>query len=439
MEATGKVQNREADATECARAVARDFPRNAAAIVGFDLFWCIGAPFVLLFSVVPSYLLFLGASKTLLQAVTTGMTLTCMLQLLSGQAFHGAGRKWAQLGVWTLFAGSWFAYGALALLWFEVVPRWVWMALFTAHSFLLMAINNMASPAWQELVLQNTPLPRRGMLFSLRYAAIGAAGFVGTYLASLAMRRWSTPVNYHASFMIGSLLMAVSCASVAFVRDHHGPAATRPPALNLRIAARDLLGNFNFRVFLIFQIMIAAALGFAPLLLAYGRDVLGMTAADTIRFTLGYFIGSIAFGSAIPRLADRFGFRLVAICSAALLTAAFVLIMARPGSPLALLGGYALLNGALTLSNVAAVNLGVELAPRVKITTILASIAIFALPVNLWLAPLGGWLADHFGSTGYMMVFAAGATLSLCALAGFALVIREPRTGQELYVRMREV
>lgn len=419
-------------------AVARDFRRNAAAIVGFDLFWCIGSPFVLLFSVVPSYLLFLGASKTLLQAVTIGMTLTCFLQLLSGRAFHGPGRKWVQLAVWALFAGSWFTYGALALLWFDAVPRWVWIGLFTAHSFLLMAINNIASPSWQELVLQNTPLARRGLLYSLRYAAIGAAGFLGTYLASLAMSRWGSPANYHAAFMIGALLMAVSCASVVFIRDHHGPAAPRPPPLDLRAAARDLLGNFNFRVFLVFQIMVAAALGFAPLLLAYGRDVLGMAPEDTIKFTLGYFIGSIAFGSLIPRLADRVGFRLVAICSAALLAGAFIVILARPDSRLVLLGGYVLLNGAMTLSNIAAVNLGVELAPRVKITTILAAIAILALPVNLWLAPLGGWLADHFGAAGYMMVFASGATLSLCALAGFAIVIREPRTGQELFVRMRD-
>ena len=61
------------------------------------------------------------------------------------------------------------------------------------------------------------------------------------------------------------------------------------------------------------------------------------------------------------------------------------------------------------------------------------------MPVSLCIAPWGGWLADAHGPAGYIAVQAVGLTLSLCAFVGLTAVVREPRTGQEIYVRLRRM
>jgi len=63
---------------------------------------------------------------------------------------------------------------------------------------------------------------------------------------------------------------------------------------------------------------------------------------------------------------------------------------------------------------------------------------VTSMALSLALAPIGGWLVDAHDSAGYLCVFVVGATLSLCTLIGFLLIVREPRTGQELYVRLRK-
>ena len=51
--------------------------------------------------------------------------------------------------------------------------------------------------------------------------------------------------------------------------------------------------------------------------------------------------------------------------------------------------------------------------------------------------PKPAWLADVHGKAGYLADFAMAVAVSVCALIGFIVLVREPRTGQEIYIRIR--
>jgi MFS family permease len=138
----------------------------------------------------------------------------------------------------------------------------------------------------------------------------------------------------------------------------------------------------------------------------------------------------------VPFLADRFGFRLVAMITGGLVTALFIIPVVAPGKG-SVLASYTIFGGAVSLSMPVLANLGAELVPSVRPATIIAVGSSLTLPLTLAVAPAAGRLADLLGKTGYLAAFIMGATLAFCSLLGFVLLVREPRTGQEIHVRFR--
>ncbi len=171
----------------------------------------------------------------------------------------------------------------------------------------------------------------------------------------------------------------------------------------------------------------------APLLIAYGHDILHFDSGERELFVMAYFCGLLTCGLLLPLLADRYGFRLLAIISTVLLAGAFAAPIAFGRSHVALYAGCFLIQPAILA------NLGYELVPDVRSAPIVAAGSVMTLPVSVTMGPLGGRLADVFGEAGYLAVFAVGATLSIVALFGFLLLVREPRSGQEIYVRLRKI
>ena len=416
------------------------FRRNAAVFVAFDAFWSLGAPCVLLATVPPAYLLNLGASKTLVQTVMVGMSLLTFLQIWSGRWVGGPRRSVSQVFIWAVFSLAWLAYGGFAGLAWNRVPAGVWPPLFALLCLGLSRIVHLASPAYAEMVLENTPLGWRGRLASLRNVGSAAGGIVGLSLAAWLMARGPAPGNFHLAFVVGAAFMLLSCASVLFMRDRGASCAAGAHVSGSVVeTGKRLLSNFSFRMFLVFHAMMIVGLCFGPLLIGYGKDVLGMAAADASRFTMAYYVGTFGLGIVMPPLADRFGFRLLGIAGAILLTIAYLVPVILPHGRWALLAGYALLSGSTSLEALTLANLGSELAPENKPAMIIAVGSAIVIPVTMLVAPLGGRLVDVFGPAGYMAVFLVGATLAVCALLGFAVLVREPRTGQEIYVRVREM
>jgi MFS family permease len=303
-----------------------------------------------------------------------------------------------------------------------------------------MSIIYLASPSYFEMMIENTPLKWRGRLASMRSFGFGLFGMVGLWLAACLMEARPSPGNFHVCFIVGGALELLSCFSLLFVRDtvQHSAHITHTIGASVAVG-RKLINDFNFRVFLVFYAFYVIAQCFAPLFIGYGKDIIGMSSAGMTRFTIAYYGGILLIGFTIPLLADRSGFKLIAHIGCLLLGGAYLLPLLMPHSSIALLAAYVLLIGSINLGSIILVNLGAELVPSVKPATIIAVSSTLFMPILLLAGPLSGKLTDIYGAGGYLAVFVSGLSLAFCALLGFLFLVREPRTGQEIYVRLRGI
>ena len=422
--------------------VSTRFRRNAAAVVAFDAFWSLGAPCCNIFTVVPAYLLFLGVSKTVLQLITVSLTFLVVLQLWSGPWLGGGDRRRRLMGSWLVYPLALFLFGLVGLIGWEWAPPVVWVGLMAFTYVCVAGTIHLSMPAYAEMVLENTPQGWRGRLASMRSLGAGVFGIAGLFLSRHLMSAWEAPHNFHWSFVIGPILMGLSCQSLWAFRDIRPPERVRaavPSARELIGPIRDLLRNFTFRVFVVFLALLSMGHSLAPLLLGYGRDVLGLTAGETPYFTAAYYGGAFFLSMAITLMADRFGFRLIAITASLNLGLAFLALLLCPHSALVLWVAYGLIFSSVNLTALVLANLGHELMPGAKTTAIIAAASVLTLPLNLVVAPLAGRLVDAHGASGYTAVFTAGLVLSLCAGLGFGVVIRVPRSGEEIVIRQRPI
>ena len=414
------------------------FRRNAAAAVSWEIVWGFGAACCLMYMMIPAYLLALGASKTLVQIVMLIFPITTGLQLLSSNIIHGPRRKLYVFLVWSLFPGSWLIYMLAASIGWGRLPSGIWLPFFILTCAALAIIMHLGAPAYNELVVENMPLKKRGQLGAMRLIGLGIFGMIGAKLASYLMNQKPEPFNFHSTIMIGSSIMLASCISILFIRDNAQKLQNKKTqALQPLKAVTTLFNNFNFRVFLVFYGLLIAGQALAPLFIGYSKDVLGMSLNQVTYFSAAYFVGPILVGILVLPLADRYGFRLIIILSAAMLALAFFLPLVSQGNRYALLIGYAFFAGSLGLNILILANFGAELVPDMKPAVIIATGNTLVMPLSLVVAPMGGRLADIYGAGGYLAVLVMGVTLSVCALVGFILLVREPRTGQEIYVRIR--
>lgn len=406
--------------------IRRSFPRNAVAFIAYDAVWNIGCGFVLMATTIPFYLTkVLGASMTFMQVVATLSPLMTVLQLWGAHLCRGPRRRLKLLFLWLLFPACWMAYGLVALLGWGRLPHALFLVLFPATCIGLGVVQHLGIPPYAELVLDATPLRWRGRLAAIRCVFGGLCQLGGTFLAALTKSAWPTPLNFHVAFLLGPAFMAVSCAALLFMHDH-AAVHDRAPRPHPFVTAKGLLRTVRFRTFLIFFGVGMAAQSLTPLILACGTKTLGMQQEG---FTAAVSVGVVLAGALVPHLADRFGFRLVGIINAVWLMLTFAVPVVWEGSPSAMLAAYALYGGTTGYSGVLLANLGSELAPNFKAAAIVAVGSILAMVLGLLVAPLGGAVVDLLGPAGYRPVFLGGIALGLVSLVGFAVFIREPRSG----------
>lgn len=419
-------------------AISVTLARNVTSILAWEFFWGIGMPCCLIATIMPAYLQQLGSSVTLIQSLTTVCAVTGILMLWSGKLIHGPRRRNLSILYWTSYGGLFILYALAALIGFRQGQNWLWIIIFSALCLGQAVLSNLASPVTEEIILQNIPLRRRGAVLSLRFVSLGLSGILGFFLAIQLFHVWPIPVNYHVRFLLGGAILVLSCLSFLGMRDYAAATykVTAPVSLHAEIG--EMIGNFNFRILLVFHAILMAALSLAPLLITYGRSHLGME-QQADYFTVAFFVGNMLLGILVSPLADRFGFRLIGAINAFLLSLSFICPIVAGRNIWILLFGYCFCGACVNLSWLVLANLGSEILPNFRPSIILGLGTAITLPLALLIAPLSGVLVDVLGLAGYTGAFMIGATLSICALIGFAFIIREPRTGQELTIVMRRV
>ena len=409
--------------------IEKAFLSNASAMMLWDGLWAIGMPFCMYATVVPVYMLHLGASKTLTQIVVVGFSVITFVQFLTDPLMRNRLRKiWIFL-TWILFSLCWFIYGGSALLFWEKLPLSFWIPFFVLICALLCSARHYGTPSLRGVVIENIPLTKRGLLASMRSFLLGLGGLLGTYLVARVMQGQDSVVMFHKVFFIGSVIFVVACIPfLVLFKDH---AIEEPSAQkigpSLWESGKLVWQEPNFRHFLILYCLLFAAQNMAPLLLSFSKDELHLKAQMVVGFNTVYFVSALILGSTIPNLADRFGFKILAIISALMLLTSFAIPLFTHAGMYWLFFSYFLYSGSFQLTQLLLGNFGTELVPDVKPTTIIVIGSTLVMPLSLIVAPLGGSLADHFGRIGYYYVFVFASLLSLVSVLGFIFWVKEPR------------
>ena len=423
---------------ETEKRIRQSTPHNFFYLGLFEIVYTAGIAFYLPMTVIPAYLLHLNVSKTVVQTVMTVLTLIAFTQLWGPKISHHPARKWRLVLLWSIGGLPWALYGILHLTMGTRLPPPLLITLFIILAYIGWISNNLASPGYSELMFLNIAKPHRGRFGSILSLTIGIGGLAGSLLVSRFMGVVPSPDNYHYAFIIGGAAVLISSIILSRMHDNHAREyqhqRKNKPLIKL---AATLWQNFNFRVFLLFFALILSAQALAPLFISYSRDVLQTPEEGAGYFTLAYFAGIAVLGAALPLLADRFGFRIIGIITAALFAAAFLLPLFLPAARLVPYISYSLYATSLILCNIVLANLGHEMVREIPPSLIIAIGRTIVMPIMIVIGPLSGLLIDLHGDAAYLTVFVSGALMNLIALLGFVFIIREPRTGEEIFLRIR--
>ena len=414
--------------------VDRDLRRNMAAVVGWEFLWGLGLPFALYWTMVPAYLQQLQASKTLIGIVGSFPTLFAPLAVVSSYWIRADRRLKVSRRVYLLAIVPWLAYSAAALLWGDAWPLALHRAIMVVAAAAFMGGFKSMVTLFFEMLTDNVPVNRRGKLFGFRSAALGGAGLASGYAAMLVLRHWPSPMNFRVSFLIGLIVFLLSCSTLWAIHDHVNPAHTdlsrtaRQPLFAWLKESLSLVWHEpNYRLFIFFQGTLSVACLGASFVIAAAGDVLGASPEQQGIFGMVYVGGMATTGWIVGWAADRYGYRFTGFILAFLLAVAyFTCLTSRT------LNLWFVAYGCMAVSNMAwntiLCNMGAEICPEVKPGRLMAlghsSVLLGVVPAMA----ACGRLADCLGS--YDAVFSVLLTLALVSALGFALLVREPRTGR---------
>ena len=413
--------------------LASRFARNVSGILLFEFAWGLGIPFGLFISIVPAYLTALGSPKSLMGLVQSLWTILTPLQLFGGHYFSGKGRVRAQMTFYMSATGLRLLYDILAVF----VPG-MWSAAGLLAFFVIACVGyvgliSIGQSIYMGILTDNIPRRKRGWVFGLRTLCMGVGGILTGFVASWMLHHWESPFNFRVCFLAGDLVFTLSSLSLFLVRDRPLAIAQRGTSgffRSLLGKVRVLLGNPNYRIFLFFHMLNSVTGTMATFIIPFAKESLRVPDGSIAWLSVIFLASNVAMGSLMGRLADRTGYRSVGMAQS-LLMLAFFIIAVTARSFAAVCVAYGLYSLVSMSSLFVLVNMSVELCPSLGVTDLTALGGTFLLPAVAIATPLAGAVIDLTNS--YPAVFFIGATVALIAFFGYALLVREPRTGR-LYV-----
>lgn len=417
------------------RLVERDYRRNLTAMVGWELMWGLGIPFALFSASVPAYLGALNAPKALI-----GFILSFPILFASGQILMSyliPARK--RLVIYrALVIGSsmpWLVYSGAAFFWGATWPPWVHFTAFTIVQILFIGTLNLVNSVYWEIMTDNIPPQKRGLVFGLRMLALGLPVLLMGYVATWVLSHWEPPRNFQAAFVIGTAIYSLGSSIVLWrLRDHVNPEHERPADPSavpfrhyLRNTLRALWQDPNYRIFIFFMVLLYMAVNGAPFMVDAARTQLHASSQAQGGFSITFLIANMCLGWGIGLLADRVGYRLIGVVIGGLMAGAFLICLLTNQIEwwYVAYGAYSI---SISSSLMLLCNMSAELCSQEPPNRLIAVgnilVACFVLPATT----LSGWVVDQVGS--YQPIFIANLILSLVVVFGFGFIVREPRSGR---------
>ncbi len=426
--------------------IAKDFKWNRNVLLSFEFMWGVGLPFSTYWVIVPAYMAVIGAPKTLIGVVTSLYTMLSPLQFIVAHHLGGKPKKkWLTLGYSSAYI-PWFIYSLLMLLFPSMLTGTPRIIIFSFIMLILAALLTTTDSLYGSLIIENTPLTRRGSFYGYRLLAVSLGMGISAFLEDLIMKRIPSPTNYHLSFLIGTILICISSLFPLLTKEHvlHKPTVDtkiRPIRdrfiVRIRLLLRRVLKEPNYKITIFFILLIFASKELNPFVVTFTHDSLHITGTQVLVFSLLRLYAAAFFGILIGKIGDKTGYRVVGILLGLCLSIAFAMVavatqLSPPSIGLIYLG-YSLNSGVSILTYMVLINLSVEILHNIETSNLIAISNIIILPAIAVTQPLSGLIVDLTGS--YFTVFVIGVLLSGIGAFGFIFLVREPRKRKMYSIR----
>lgn len=417
--------------------VEKDYRHNAIVQISYSALWGLGSPFIMWATVGITYLIMLDSPKTVIGLVQAAAAAAGLLQLVATKFFSRRHRKIWLTCLYIASVTPWICYSLLSLTSPELFSREAHIFLFALSMIFFAVIIAVNTPVYTSLVADCTPVTKRGSLYGYGLAALA---FTLTTMAPIVhwiMTNWPEPQSYYISFLLGTILTAASSLMITLFREHSNP------LVMIEINQKDKVGfwrdlfdevckvlqNPNYRVFILFTVLIFVSLTVGSFIIVFGKEKLNLTGSQVLVFTIISSIGGAVSACVLGKVADKSGYRIIGILQGILLGTSFFVMaitsMFFTPNIWILYIAFILYASVTCSAAMVLANMSIELLPKHFSGNSIAMGYLLILPANLIVPTINGLILDITGN--YCALFLFGATLAVISTAGFIFFVQEPR------------
>jgi MFS-type transporter involved in bile tolerance (Atg22 family) len=417
-------------------ALENDYKRNATLFVSSQLIWGLGYPFVVWATVGITYMTALGAPKTIIGLIQASWLIFGVLQLVLTKWFGSRPRKtWV---AWSYFASAipWSGYALVSLVWPELFSNNGHIFCFTFAMLFYVGVTTINGALHGSLTIDFTPVKRRGTLFGYGVAASAITLLTMAMVVRWVMSNWPEPQNYRISFLVGNAFCSVSYLLYLLYHEYANPLLVLEAKQktvssfwhDLFSELHSILKDKDYKIFIVFVMAATAAFTVGSFIMVFGKEKFNLTGSQVTIFTVLQAASAAVFSYIFGKIADKFGYRVVAILQGILAATCFttmaVLSMKQILGASMLYLAFIINTGVLGSSALVLINMGIEIMHKHHSGNIIAINNLLMMPVG-FVAPLIGMILDTTKS--YLAVFSIGVILALVSAVGFVLFVPEPR------------
>lgn len=424
--------------------IERDYRHNAASFVCFESMWGLSLPFAMFATVIPAYMTAISSPKALVGIIVSLPVTLSSLQLITSYHYKHRLRKYWLVFSYMLSTVPWLLYTLTALFFPNTMSLPMQWLFFSLSMVVFIGLVTANGSVYFSLMMDCTPLKKRGTLFGYRMAGVALGLILMTPAAQWVMQHWPEKQNYLVAFLIAIPIYIAASSVLLRTREHRDPdtrsSHRHHPRLNrfwpeIRLALRKLLREPNYRVFIFFMILCFIPLMMGSFIVVFAMEKLHAEGSQVLLFSAIQVITAAVAAVVLGNLADRTGYRLIGILQGAILTLGFTIMTTEAvrseTNAWAVYLGFACYASVTAVGYMVMDQLAVELMPTLNTGLLVSLGKLIMTPVMILIIPLSGLIIDLTKS--FTLVFSLGATLALISAVGFALLVKEPR-GRKMYV-----
>lgn len=289
--------------------------------------------------------------------------------------------------------------------------------------FLLAAVGGSLNlPVWFDLIAKLTPVKMRGRMFAAR-SILGAVLGIGGGAGAVVILGWVPfPENYGVLFLVAFVFMMVSYLFLTRLKEESESPAPSSAINPMKAAAAILMGQKNFRNFLISDAMLISSSMANAFFAVYALKKFSLPDAYAGLFTVVMMGSMIVASFVIGFLADHYGHKVNLMIHAVAMLGGSVAAVFAPTLEL-FLAVFACSAVTISVSMISRLPMVAELCSEEERPSYIAVTNMITSPFVL-LGIAAGWMADEIG---YELVFLFSSAFALAALYWLAFRVQEPR------------